>query len=84
MTGLGMTDAMAPGTVDMFEARNRGLDNAGPRTTESTTPTTFRQWCEEALKPALHQLPHPARTLASGAPGAPGSGRMLPKGSLCG
>ncbi|WP_405651824.1 NAD(P)H-binding protein [Streptomyces sp. RK9] len=53
MTGFGMTDAMAQGMVDMFEAKNRGLDNAEPRTTESTTPTTFRQWCEEVLKPAL-------------------------------
>lgn len=52
MTGFGMSDSMAQGMVDMFEAKNRGLDNAEPRTAESTTPTTFRQWCEEVLKPA--------------------------------
>jgi uncharacterized protein YbjT (DUF2867 family) len=42
MMGFGMTDAMA-----------QGLDNALARTPESTTPTTFRQWCEEVLAPAV-------------------------------
>ena len=31
----------------MMVAKDQGLDNAEPRTPESTTPTTFRQWCEE-------------------------------------
>ncbi|MFK0262623.1 NAD(P)H-binding protein [Streptomyces angustmyceticus] len=53
LNGAGMSDAMAQGMVDMFEAKNQGLDNAEPRTPESTTPTTFRQWCEEVLKPAV-------------------------------
>ncbi|MFJ3175835.1 NAD(P)H-binding protein [Streptomyces roseus] len=53
MTGSGMSEAMAQGMVDMFDAKNRGLDNAAPRTPESTTPTTFHQWCEETLKPAV-------------------------------
>lgn len=53
MTGFGMTGAMAQGMVDMFTAKNRGLDNVEPRTPESTTPTTFRQWCEDVLKPAV-------------------------------
>jgi hypothetical protein len=34
-------------------AKNEGLDNQEPRTPESTTPTSFRQWCEEELKPAV-------------------------------
>jgi hypothetical protein len=34
-------------------AKNQGLDNAEPRTPQSTTPTSFRQWCEEILKPAV-------------------------------
>ena len=33
--------------------RNQGLDNAEPRTPQSATPTSFRQWCEEVLKPAV-------------------------------
>jgi uncharacterized protein YbjT (DUF2867 family) len=53
LTGFGMSDAMAQGMVDMLMAKNEGLDNAVPRTPQSTTPTTFRQWCEEVLKPAV-------------------------------
>jgi uncharacterized protein YbjT (DUF2867 family) len=40
----GMSEAMAQGTVDMMVAQNEGLDNAEPRTPQSTTPTSFRQW----------------------------------------
>jgi uncharacterized protein YbjT (DUF2867 family) len=49
----GMSEAMAQGTLDMWVARNQGLDNAEPRTPQSTTPTSFRQWCEEVLKPRV-------------------------------
>jgi uncharacterized protein YbjT (DUF2867 family) len=50
---LGMSDAMAQGMTDMAAAKNEGLDNAEPRTPENTTPTSFRQWCETVLKPAV-------------------------------
>jgi uncharacterized protein YbjT (DUF2867 family) len=53
LTGPGMSDAMAQGTADMMAAKDQGLDNAEPRTPESTTPTTFRQWCQDILKPAV-------------------------------
>jgi uncharacterized protein YbjT (DUF2867 family) len=53
LTGAGMSDAMAQATTDMMVAKDQGLDNAEPRTPESTTPTSFRQWCEEVLKPAV-------------------------------
>jgi uncharacterized protein YbjT (DUF2867 family) len=53
LTGSGMSEAMAQGMLDMAMAKNDGLDNAEPRTPESTTPTTFRQWCEEVLKSAV-------------------------------
>jgi uncharacterized protein YbjT (DUF2867 family) len=49
----GMSDAIAQGMTDMARAKNEGLDNAEPRTPENTTPTSFRQWCEEMLKPAV-------------------------------
>lgn len=49
----GMSPAMAQGVVDMMMAKNQGLDNAERRTPESTTPTHFRQWCEDVLKPAM-------------------------------
>ena len=47
-----MSDAMVNGFYDMMMAKRDGLDNAEPRTAESTTPTSFRQWCEEVLKPS--------------------------------
>ena len=53
LTGAGMSDAMAQATVDMMVAKDQGLDNAEPRTPQSTTPTSFRQWCLEVLKPAV-------------------------------
>ena len=49
----GMSDAMAQGMLDMALAKNDGLDNAEPRTPAGTTPTTFRQWCQDVLQPAL-------------------------------
>ena len=53
LMGLGMSDAMAQGMLDMAVAKDYGLDNAEPRTPQSATPTSFRQWCEEVLKPAV-------------------------------
>lgn len=49
----GMSDAMVHGFYDMMMAKRDGLDDAEPRTAESTTPTSFRQWCEEVLKPSV-------------------------------
>ena len=51
--GFGMSDAMAQGQTDMAWAKNQGLDNAVTRTSENSTPTSFRQWAEEELKPAV-------------------------------
>jgi len=53
LTGSGMSEAMAQGMLDMAMAKNEGLDNAEPRTALSTTPTSFRQWCDDVLKPAV-------------------------------
>lgn len=49
----GMSEAAAQGMVDMVTQHGRTLENTEPRTPESTTPTSFRQWCEEALVPAI-------------------------------
>jgi uncharacterized protein YbjT (DUF2867 family) len=49
----GMSVAMAQGMTDMAWAKNEGLDDAEPRTPENTTPTSFRRWCREELKPAI-------------------------------
>jgi uncharacterized protein YbjT (DUF2867 family) len=50
---FGMSDPMAQGMTDMAWAKNEGLDNAVARTPENSTPTSFRQWCEEVLKQAV-------------------------------
>ncbi len=49
----GATEVFAQGLVDMMAAKDQGMDNAEPRTAENTTPTSFRQWCEEVLRPAF-------------------------------
>jgi uncharacterized protein YbjT (DUF2867 family) len=65
MLDAGVSDAMAQGVVDMWAAKDSGLDNAEPRTPESTTPTSFREWCEEVLKPAVIGQPEGALTALS-------------------
>ena len=52
-TGMGMSEAMAKAMTEMAKAKNNGLDNAEARTLTNTTPTSFRTWCEEELRPAL-------------------------------
>lgn len=39
----------------MMAAKENGLDDAIARTPQHAldTPTTFRQWCEDVLKPAV-------------------------------
>ena len=49
----GMSEAFAQGYVDMMRAKNEGMDNATRRTAANTGPTTFRQWAEAELKPAV-------------------------------
>ena len=50
---FGMYEAMAQGMTDMAWAKNEGIDNGVQRTPENSTPTSFRQWCDEVLKPAV-------------------------------
>ncbi len=53
LKGFGLGDAFVGGMVDMMRAKDEGLDAGIRRTEQTTTPTTFRQWCEQVLKPAL-------------------------------
>ncbi len=53
LLSFGMSDAMAQATLDMWTAYGEGLDLEESRTAASTTPTSFRQWCEDTLKPAI-------------------------------
>jgi len=49
----GASEEFAESLVEMHEAKDKGLDNEEPRTAENTTPTSFREWCEDVLKPAV-------------------------------
>jgi uncharacterized protein YbjT (DUF2867 family) len=53
LTRYGMTEAWAQRLVDLLTRVDQGLYSAEPRTPESTTPTSFRQWCQDVLKPAV-------------------------------
>ena len=53
LTRNGISEAFAQGMVDMMIAKDNGLDDAEPRTPATTAPTSFRQWCEEVLKPII-------------------------------
>ena len=53
MIERGINGVFAQGIVDMLIAKNKGLDNLETRTAQNTTPTSFAQWCEEVLKPAV-------------------------------
>jgi hypothetical protein len=51
--GRGWSEVMAQGLTDMMRAKSEGLDNGELRTSQNTTRTSFRQWCEDVLKPAV-------------------------------
>lgn len=49
----GLTDAFAQGFVDMLRAKEAGMDDEASRATAIVGPTTFREWVEQVLKPAV-------------------------------
>ncbi|MFJ8990823.1 NAD(P)H-binding protein [Streptomyces sp. NPDC102279] len=53
LSGYGLGAAFVQGMVDMMRAKDEGLDAGALRTPDTATPTTFAQWCEEVLKPAV-------------------------------
>ena len=53
LLGRGVTESFAQGYVDMMRAKNEGMDDVRPRMSASHAPTSFRQWCDETLKPAV-------------------------------
>lgn len=50
----GTSPAMAQGMLDMAMAKGAGLDNVVVRTAENASPTTFRQWAQDVLRPAFN------------------------------
>ncbi len=57
----GASEDFAQGLIDMHLAKDRGLDHAVPRTADNTTPTSFRQWCSDVLRPAIAGGAHGSR-----------------------
>jgi uncharacterized protein YbjT (DUF2867 family) len=53
LVARGVGDALVEGYVNMMRAKDDGLDDGVERTRQPASPTTFRQWCEEVLKPAV-------------------------------
>jgi uncharacterized protein YbjT (DUF2867 family) len=53
LMSFGASAAMAQGLVEMYAAIDDGLYNEEPRTRDNSTPTSFRQWCEQVFKPAF-------------------------------
>jgi uncharacterized protein YbjT (DUF2867 family) len=49
----GASEERAQSLVDMVEAQNHGIYDSEPRGRHSPAPTSFRQWCQDTLKPAL-------------------------------
>ncbi|MDQ0376856.1 NmrA family NAD(P)-binding protein [Amycolatopsis thermophila] len=55
LIGAGLSEAMAQSMLDMAIAKDKGLDDGVTRAPRHAidTPTTFRRWCEDVLKPAV-------------------------------
>jgi uncharacterized protein YbjT (DUF2867 family) len=49
----GASAAVAQWLGDMYATAAEDSQGSVPRTPENTTPTSFRQWCEVVLKPAI-------------------------------
>ena len=55
VNGFGASGVIAQALADMMAAKDNGLDKGVTRTPRHAidTPTTFREWCADALKPAV-------------------------------
>ena len=53
MQRYGASEAMAQGMTGMIGAQNDGIYDAEPRDAGSVAATSFGQWCQDVLKPAV-------------------------------
>jgi len=49
----GASESVAQGYVDMYRAKEAGIDIVAARRPENTGATSFRQFCERVIKPAM-------------------------------
>ena len=52
LIGYGLSEAWAQGILDMVAAQDEGIYDAEAGTAQRS-PTSFRRWCEEVLRPAV-------------------------------
>ncbi|MEU8955219.1 NAD(P)H-binding protein [Streptomyces sp. NPDC048518] len=57
LVGYGLDETFARGVCDMKRAKDAGLDAGVTRTPDTATPTTFEQWCDRVLRPAVASSP---------------------------
>ncbi|MFG3228015.1 NAD(P)H-binding protein [Kitasatospora sp. NPDC048194] len=57
LAAQGTTDTVVQGYLDMMRAKDDGLDSGVRRTSLTASPTTFREWCEQVLRPAVARQP---------------------------
>lgn len=52
---MGASQSVADSYIEMTEAQARGAQPAEPRTPETTTPTTLKEWAAQVMAPALRK-----------------------------
>ena len=78
------SEAMVQGMADMAAAKNEGLDNEEPWTPRASTPTSFRQRCEEVLKLRSAAVAMGIRSTLDGSAGGPPAPLSLPSEGFAG
>ena len=53
MMGFGMSEAAAQSLMEIWNSMNTGTFNQVKRTPESSSPTKFKTWCADVLKPVV-------------------------------
>lgn len=53
LIGHGMSQAWVQGLLDMAAAADAGIYDTEPGASRSASPTSFRQWCQDVLRPAV-------------------------------
>lgn len=53
MLAGGRSEAITQAVIDMTAAVRNGIYSNEPQSGRSSTPTTFRQWCRQVLRPAI-------------------------------
>lgn len=56
MRGLGASEGMAQAYVEMLTAKNEGIDTLDMTASRRTTPTTFREWCDQEFRALIGEI----------------------------